>query len=252
VKCIQYEFILMQELRMKKQSLYIGILVAILALVSTACASSTAAGTSPTVSAESATNNPGEISVEPIFQLAIGTMLLEDSQLAVGSEQAAQLLPLWQVYNNLTNSDTTAQAEIDAIEKQIKDSMLPEQMAAIQEMGINNESMRQLFESLGLEPGFGGRMGSQGTPESETGELPFQGGEGGSIPGGGMMRGEGGGGPGLGGMAPEGMPGIQGQADPSLQATRQAQMGTRQNMGLNPMLLNALVELLQGKVQTNS
>jgi hypothetical protein len=70
----------------------------------------------------------------------------------------------------------------------------------------------------------------------------------GAMPGGGQRSGGGGegfGGVG-GGMAPEGMPDMQGQMDPSLQTTREAQMASRQNSGLNPMLLNALIEFLEG------
>jgi PBP1b-binding outer membrane lipoprotein LpoB len=147
---------------MKKQPLFIFFLMTILTLFATACASTTAAGTSNATAIASTTSQQN--SADPIFQLAIGTMLLEDSELAVQPEQAAQLLPLWQVYQNLINSDTAAQVEIDAIEKQIQDSMLPEQMEAINGMGISENSLSELFENLGLGFGFGGRMGAQGTP----------------------------------------------------------------------------------------
>jgi hypothetical protein len=252
---------------MNKQPLSIFFLVAILALVATACASNTAAGTSPTAAADSGATNTlesnmdsgststQENSTDPMFQLAIGTILLEDSELVVQPEQAAQLLPLWQVYKTLTNSDTAAQVEIDAIEKQIEDSMLPEQIAAIDDMEISNESMRELFENMGLELGFGGRMGAQETPGAEMSGTPFPRVEQGEMPQG-VMPGGGqefrGGGEGFGGMAPEVMAEMQRQIDPSLQTTREAQMASRQNPGVNPMLLNALIELLQGKIQANS
>jgi hypothetical protein len=232
--------------------------MAILAFFATACASTTAAGTSNATAIASTTSQQN--SADPIFQLAIGTMLLVDSELAVQHEQAAQLLPLWQVYQNLINSDTAAQVEIDAIEKQIQDSMLPEQMEAINGMGISENSLSELFENLGLEFGFGGRMGAQGTPGAGMSGTPFPGFEPGVMPEGAMPGGgqrSGGGGEGFGGgmgggMAPEGMPDMQGQMDPSLQTTREAQMASHLNRGLNPMLLNALIEYLEGIIQANS
>jgi hypothetical protein len=255
---------------MKKQSLFLFSLMAILALIATACASNTAAGTSSTTDSGSANTQESSVnsdstttqenSSDPMFRLAIGTMLLEESELAIQLEQAAQLLPLWQVYQNLVNSDTAAQVEIDAIEKQIEDSMLAEQIAAIDEMDISNKSLSDLFENMGLELGFGGRMGAQGTPGAGMSGTPFPGFEPGempegAMPGGGQRSrggGEGFGGDMGGGMAPEGMPDMQGQMDPSLQTTREAQMASRQNSGVNPMLLNALIEFLEGKIQANS
>jgi hypothetical protein len=255
---------------MKKQPLFIFFLMAILTLFATACASNTAAGTSSATDSGSANTQESRInsdstttqenSSDPIFQLAIGTMLLEDSELAILPEQAAQLLPLWQVYQNLINSDTAAQVEIDAIEKQIEDSMLPEQIEAINGMEISDKSLSELFENMGLEFGLGGRMGAQGTPGAGMSGTPFPGFEPGEMPEGAMpgggQRNSGGGerfGGGMGGgMAPEGMPDMQGQMDPSLQTTREAQMASRQNSGLNPMLLNALIEFLEGKIQANS
>lgn len=78
--------------------------MAILTLFATACTSNTAAGTSS--AKDSGSDNTQESSInigstttqensaDPIYRLAIGTMLLEDSELAIQPEQAAQLLPL--------------------------------------------------------------------------------------------------------------------------------------------------------------
>jgi PBP1b-binding outer membrane lipoprotein LpoB len=157
---------------MKKLPLYLYFLIAILAFFATGCANKTAAGTSSATDSGSASTQVGsinssstnsqEISTDTMFQLAMGTMLLEGSEMAIQPEQAAKLLPLWQVYQNLIDSETAAQVEIDAIEKQIEVSMLPEQIEAINGMEINEESLNELFENLGLEFGFGGRMGAQG------------------------------------------------------------------------------------------
>src|SRR3990172_3495827 len=50
-----------------------------------------------------------------VSQLAAGTLSLECSDLAVSAEQAAALLPLWQAYRALSQSDTTAAAELEAL-----------------------------------------------------------------------------------------------------------------------------------------
>lgn len=138
--------------------------------------------------------------------------------------------------------------------------MLPEQIVAINGMEISDKSLSELFEKMGLEFDYGGRMGAQGTPGAGLSGTPFPGFEPGEIPegampGGGQRRyggGEGFAGGMGGGMAPEGMPDLQGQMDPSLQTTRDAQMASRQNNELNPMLLNALIEFLEEKIQANS
>jgi hypothetical protein len=73
---------------------------------------------------------------------------------------------------------------------------------------------------------------------------PGIGGGRGDMPQGGFIFGEGGGG----GMGEPGGMAMDGRADPSLQATRQAGMPSRQLGGGNPMLVRAVIELLQRKL----
>jgi hypothetical protein len=219
-------------------------LLAIFILATAACANASAANPSSTTSVEGSPDIAQENTMDPIYRLALGTFFLENTALAVQAEQADQLLPLWQVYQTLVNSDTASQVEISALENQIQETMLAEQMEAIEAMQFDNEDLGELFQTLGLNSDFGGRMGAQGTPGAEISGTPFP-----IVGQGGMpqavMPGDR---QGFRGMAPEGMPEMQGQVDPSLQTTRQAQMASRQNMKVNPMLLNALIELLQGKI----
>ena len=109
------------------------------------------------------------------------------------SDQAAALLPLWQVMRSLLDSDTAASAEIDALTNQIAGLMTESQLSAIQAMGLTQQDMMPLMEEIGLDPGFE-------RPEGvETGEGGFQPPAGitpGSGPGGGAGGGPGGGGQG--------------------------------------------------------
>lgn len=94
-------------------------------------------------------------------RLIAGTFKLEDTDYAVTSEQAAELLPLWQVYSELSASDTAAQAEVDALFAQIQDTMIPEQRQAIQTMQLTQEDVFAVMQERGIEmgPGEGGGQG---------------------------------------------------------------------------------------------
>jgi peptidoglycan hydrolase CwlO-like protein len=124
-------------------------------------------------------------------QLGFGTLLLEDSEYAVNPDQAAELLPLWKAARSLSESETVAQAELDAIFNQIEETMTAEQTNAIAEMQFSSEEMAQLMEDLGISFGFGGRGFENLTPEMqataeaarESGEFPA-----GGFPGGGSLE----------------------------------------------------------------
>jgi hypothetical protein len=167
-------------------------------------------------------------------QLLIGTFQLETTDLAVTPEQAAELIPLWQVLQSLNESDSAAQEETDALIKQIQETMNPEQIQSIKEMQLTPEDMFAVLQENGIvgedEPTF----------LSGEGEIPFppQGGGGDIIfigPGGGPP---GGGGPGGGqslGLSPEQI------------ATAQASGVERRVNVVPPMLISALIEFLQEK-----
>lgn len=132
----------------------------------------------------------GALSVQN--QLALGTLQLEDSDLAVDEALAEKLLPLWRAVQSLSNSETTAEAEVRAVINQIQDTMMPEQISAIADMELTEESMTTLIEEGGLAFGPGGGRGLAGG-EADSG------GVGGSFvgggPGGGFFGGPPGGGP---------------------------------------------------------
>jgi hypothetical protein len=151
-------------------------------------------------------------------QLALGTLLLEDGELAVGSDQATALLPLWRFVQNLAESSTAADAEISAIVNQIQDDMTAEQITAITDMQLTQESIRSLVQdgSIAIERG--------DVKSGATGATA-----GGGAPGGG------GGGP------------LGGQADLSQLATRQAAHGSDGNDRLSQAVANAVIQLLEVK-----
>ena len=85
---------------------------------------------------------PGALSGES--QLVAGTLLLEETDLAVTGEQASELHLLWMAFRSLNSSETSAQAEIDAVLAQIEDSMSSEQLEAIAGMQLTSEDMSEL------------------------------------------------------------------------------------------------------------
>jgi hypothetical protein len=132
-------------------------------------------------------------------QLALGTVQLEGTDQAVNETQAADLLPLWQALQSLSNSSTTAQVELEAVINQIQDLMTPQQIQAIQAMALTNDSLAEMIQNgdLAFAGGrFGGEGDGQGFPAGGFGGgFPGGGPGGGEFPGGGFIGGGPGGGP---------------------------------------------------------
>ena len=179
-------------------------------------------------------------------QLGFGTLLLENSEYAVDPAQAAELLPLWNAARSLSESDTVAEAELEAVFNQIEETMTLEQVAFISDLRLTGEEMAQLMEDLGLEFGFGDQGFENMTPEQqataqaarESGEgFPGGGFRGGGIPGGGNPGGQGAGGFGGGNLTPE------------QQATVEARRAERGSVGARFALVfvDPLIELLEAR-----
>lgn len=184
------------------------------------------------------------------LQLAIGTLKLDGTEQAVDAGQAAELLPLWKAVLSLGQSETVAAEEMQALFKQIQETMTTEQVQVIAGMQITGEDMAQVAQDLGLEFFGGGRFGDL-TPEMqataqaarESGQFPqggFRGGDGPIIIGPGGGPGFPGGGPGEGGFQ-------DGQLSPEQQATLEARRtaGGGARLGVSPVILNAVIEYLQ-------
>lgn len=176
-------------------------------------------------------------------QLMVGTFMLEGSQDAVSSEQAAELVILWKAFRSLSSSDNVAMEEMDALLNQIRDTMTLAQLDAIAGMEIAQEDMFAMAQEMGIVPenfaGFGrGEGDGEGFPEGGRGGFPGSG-----FPEGGFTGGQGPGGQGPGGFG--------GDIDPEALATLRAERGGTGGFGgrFNLFLLDPLIELLESKIQ---
>ena len=108
-------------------------------------------------------------------QLALGTMLLEETGEAIGPDQAETLLPLWQVIQAGT---LQSEPETDAVLKQIEETMTAKQLTAIAAMQLTVEDVEAWVQEQGLNLGpspgavaadraAGGGKGGQGANLSE-------------------------------------------------------------------------------------
>jgi hypothetical protein len=117
------------------------------------------------------------------IQLATGTLKLEGTEQAVTAEQAKELVTYWYVYNEISQSDTSAQEEIDGLVSQIQESMTSEQLQAISDMQITQQDATVLqgsttskssksngnISSSGGAPSDGGMPADTGGTDQMTG-----------------------------------------------------------------------------------
>ncbi len=135
-------------------------------------------------------------------KLAIGILKLEGTDNAVTAEQAKELLPLWKGVKVFSSSDTISDAEMEALDQQIQDTLTTAQLQAINAMDLSDQDMSTIASDLGVTMGFG--PGVSSTPGSTTDQMPgndtgFPGGDM-EVPGGDMGSGAGGPGGMAGGM----------------------------------------------------
>jgi hypothetical protein len=232
-------------------------LLAIIALILTACATPAGAATqaNPTQAVNGASGgnqNNSNTPLSPASQLALGTLNLKTTSYQITKDEAATLLPLWEGLRSLSQSTSFSQVEYDALVKQIQNSMTSDQVQAITDMKLTQADMGKIFQSLGL--GFGGQN-PQGTPFVRTpgartgGNSGSNGGTNGrGGAGGGDFGGRGFGGGGFGGGGFGGGFGGAGQgrvnATPATQATIVARQAQRANQA-NPFLASAVINFLQ-------
>jgi hypothetical protein len=200
--------------------------------------------------------------------LLVGSLKLEDTDQAISADQAATLLPLWQAYRSLSNSQTSAEAEVDALLTQIQRLLTTDQVKAISAMNLTSSDMMDLMQSMGggmmrrgtpnpqstpgvdfPSGGFQGsntpsgdfQMGSGGPPSGSSGGITRNFPPGGGVIVGGGRGGDAGSAAGLGGGS-----GLQGTLDPSMQTTAQARFSTQANQ-VNSLLLDVLISKLEAK-----
>lgn len=169
-------------------------------------------------------------------KLAVGTLMLEDTELAVTTAQAKALLPLWKAVKSLSTSDTASQAEIQALYDQIQETMTAEQLQAIRDMDITPEATQALMQKLGIEGGF--MAGGQTMSESDIATRTAQ------------RSQSSGGGPS--GMIPMGGPDMMGpppDAGGQSGVQRTPAAGQRRTGGMNMMFVNPLIILLEQRAK---
>ena len=127
-----------------------------------------ATGPAPVATAVLALDYDNAISVRN--QLLIGTFRLEETPLAVTPQQAAELLPLWQMLRAVAASGGASQSETDAVVSQIQHAMSAEQLQAIRDMRLTYEDMQALMKSQGMTApqGMGGQAANLSEAERAT------------------------------------------------------------------------------------
>ncbi len=217
---------------MKKVKI-LGVLVSLTLILAACGGTNSTANNAATVLNE---DYPDALSVQT--QLTLGTLKLEETNLAVDADQAAELLTLWQAIRSLSSSDITAEGEIEAIVNQIQETMSSAQLEAIAAMELTQEGIFELTEELGIARS--GDLTADGNPRSTApdGIVP------GSGPGGGLGGGLGG------GRFSEG--GGDLDLSPEQIATLQAERAEKQSSGdrFSMFLINPLIQMLEGRSQS--
>lgn len=210
----------------------------IFALTLTAC--------SGTASASQASSTQESASLPAATELIVGTLKLEGTDQAVSADQAKELLMLWQVYQELSNNDTAAQAEFDGLIDQIQGTMTAAQMQAIVAMKLTQSDVFALVQEKGISVGQSQQSnidsGSSSSIQSGGGFAPSSGGmPGGAPPDAGIA----GGGPPDGGMA--GMVGAGSTTSTGQTQSTGTGSSAGRSAGVPSALVDALIQVLEQK-----
>ncbi len=169
-------------------------------------------------------------------QMLVGTINLENTDLAVSAAQASQLLPLWETLQSMSTSGTGATAEVDALVEQIKTVMTADQLSKITNMALTQQDVQAAMASTGSNSASSGSTSSVLLPSAGGNGAPTDGGPaGGGNPPVDM-------GAGMGGQSSSGSVDI---AQAAAQATSSTSAGNTNK--LNSALIDALVKILQKK-----
>ena len=149
--------------------------LAIFTLILTACASNSGTPASASSNGSAAVELPAQT------RLVLGVIKLDETDSAVTAEQATELLPMFYVLQDLSESDTAAQEEIDGLVNQIQETLTADQSQAITDMTL---SMRDVFSivsgnsastsssNASSTTGGGGGGGFDGPPDMAGGGMP--------------------------------------------------------------------------------
>jgi hypothetical protein len=218
------------EKKMKKTIIAILILFT---LTLAACKASSAQAANPAENNTNGNGNNSSFGTTPLAlapELMVGTFKLEGTPNAITAQQAAQLIPLWQVYKDLSTSTSAAQQEIDALAQQIQGVLTPAQVQAITDMKLTRADIFKTMTTLGIVPT--GGPNASGTPRPGGGGGGFFGGSG--VPGGG-------------GQGFNNGQNLTPQQIATFQARRAQNGGSGRQNRIPTALYDALIKLLQGK-----
>jgi len=250
---------------MKKTITLISILMILFGL--TACGSGAANADPGTAqAADSLLPTDYDNALPATTQLVVGTLKLDGTANEVDLQTATELLPLWQAAKSLSSSDSTAPEELNALFKQIEETMTPDQIQAIEAMKLTRDDMTQVFQQMGMNSAAGGGRFANMTPEqlatAQAARQSGQGSSGGGFPEGGFPPGgfAGGGG---GGQVPGGGQGFRGGQtnDFSGQGGNSTNGNNDSNGQTNPNLnasrfgsafYDVVIQYLQGKINPGS
>jgi len=163
---------------MNKRYLLILLLI-VAAILATGCSDKEETAATEVAAGAATTREMPELT-----KLMLGTFKLEGSDNAVTPEQAGELLPLWKMTRALSESDTVAREELEAVGTQISKAMTDAQLAAIDEMGLTMMDTRTIMEELGIEME---RPDAAGDSDDDAPAVRPGGGGGGQGPGGGQQ-----------------------------------------------------------------
>ncbi|NMB62171.1 MAG: hypothetical protein GYA18_07520 [Chloroflexi bacterium] len=131
------------------------------------------------------TEAPVDMDERPVddqTKLIVGIIKLEGTDQTITSEQAANLISLWNSLLELTQSqEDVTQGQVDALVEQIKAVLSAEQLAAIEAMVIDQQTVLVFMqehdiEMDGMQRGQGdGQSFPQGTPSTDQMNKPDQG-----------------------------------------------------------------------------
>jgi hypothetical protein len=123
---------------MKNKILVTMILIAILL---------TACGTA-SITSQSSSINAKAKSYTDQAELIVGIFKLEGTDQAVTAKQASELLPLWEMAKALTDSDTSAREEVEAVTSSVEGTLTSNQLQAITAMNLTDQDVLTFEQSL--------------------------------------------------------------------------------------------------------
>jgi hypothetical protein len=197
-------------------------ILVVFALALTACSSSLAGILS------GVTQTSNELPIET--QLAIGTLKLAGTEQDVTVEQAKELIVLWQFYEEVSQSSTAAQEEVDGLVEQIQEAMTTEQVQAITDMQLTQQDVFAASQGSTVS-----KISSQSSGNTSNFAPPS---------GGDMM----------GGAPPDGggMPADMGDAGPTVSTSQtsstQTSLGTESSAGIPIAVVEAVIKSLEQKL----